>query len=100
MPIAILRLLLAQPYADQRRMEEIVRASDLDWTIVRLNRLLDGPATGGTRVSPALLPKPTGTTRADVATTLLDILLDETTYRAELNTAGPLKSRGVRPQPR
>ena len=30
-------------YADMRRMEELVRASDLEWTIVRPSGLFDAP---------------------------------------------------------
>lgn len=47
LPIALLRLVLADAYADVSKMEQIVSASDLDWTIVRLNRLTDQPAQGG-----------------------------------------------------
>src|SRR5690606_3410844 len=58
LPIALLRLLLATPYADVAAMERIVSSSDLDWTIVRLNRLTDGPATGDLQVSCGLLARP------------------------------------------
>jgi uncharacterized protein YbjT (DUF2867 family) len=44
LPIALLRLLFADAYADVSTMEQIVSACDLDWTIVRLNRLTDRPA--------------------------------------------------------
>ena len=35
--------------ADKTRQEELLRASDLDWTIVRPPQLTDGPATGSFR---------------------------------------------------
>jgi putative NADH-flavin reductase len=37
---------LKESYTDLVRMETIVKASSLDWTIVRPPRLSDGPATG------------------------------------------------------
>ncbi|MDI1429306.1 MULTISPECIES: NAD(P)-dependent oxidoreductase [Polyangium] len=37
-------------YADQRRAEERLRASDSDWTIVRPPRLLDGPKRGDYKI--------------------------------------------------
>jgi len=37
-------------YADNRRMEELIRASSLDWTIVRACWLFDSAAAGGYQV--------------------------------------------------
>lgn len=45
----ILQRVFRHPYADMARMEEVVRASDRDWTIVRPPRLLDGPGAGRPR---------------------------------------------------
>jgi putative NADH-flavin reductase len=42
----ILRRLLREPWADAARMETVIRASDLDWTLVRPPMLTDGPHTG------------------------------------------------------
>ncbi|MEV6630239.1 SDR family oxidoreductase [Actinoplanes sp. NPDC051470] len=55
-------------YADMRRMEDIVRATDLDWTFVRPTYLQDRPATGAYRVGDNEMP-PGGLriTRADLA---------------------------------
>lgn len=39
-------MLLRPAYADHVQQEEYVRASDLDWTIVRPSAFTDGPATG------------------------------------------------------
>lgn len=39
-------LLLRKAYTDHERQEEIVRASTLDWTILRPAAFTDGPATG------------------------------------------------------
>lgn len=47
-----LLLALFKPvYADMARMEELIRASDLDWTIIRPPRLTDKPATGRYRTA-------------------------------------------------
>ncbi len=76
----ILQRVLRHHYADLRRMEELVRASGLDWTIVRPPQLTDGPRTdryrraldrhlaGGRRVA-----------RADVATEILRAAADRDT---------------------
>jgi uncharacterized protein YbjT (DUF2867 family) len=71
--IWLLRRLLATPYADARDLEQAVSTSDLDWTIVRLTRLTDRPAAGSVVIRRELLATPRSLTRADVATTLLDI---------------------------
>ena len=52
--------------AEHRRVEEIVRASALDWTIVRPSALTNQPAKGY-EASLELLPRTFMTTRADVA---------------------------------
>jgi hypothetical protein len=85
----MLRLMLAEAYADLSKMEQTVSASDLDWTIVRLNRLIDQPAQGGVRTSRGLFDKPSGMTRADAAAALLDIIEDDTAVKTAINTAGP-----------
>ncbi|MET7461209.1 NAD(P)-binding oxidoreductase [Nonomuraea sp. NPDC005501] len=84
----LLRRLLATPYADAHALEQAVAASDLDWTIARLTRLTDGPAAGSGLVSHGLLAKPRALTRADVATTLLDIVHDPGLSRAAVNICG------------
>lgn len=42
----LVRAAFRKPYADLALMEEILRASDLDWTVVRPPRLNDKPLTG------------------------------------------------------
>ncbi|ROT32452.1 NAD(P)-dependent oxidoreductase [Micromonospora sp. HM5-17] len=88
LPMALLRRLLADAYADAAQMEQIVRSSDLDWTIVRLNRLLDGPARGKVEISQGLLPRPRALTRADVAATLLDTIESNRYARTAINVSG------------
>jgi putative NADH-flavin reductase len=42
----VARPLLAELYADMRRMEDIVRETSIDWTFVRPARIVDEPPTG------------------------------------------------------
>jgi uncharacterized protein YbjT (DUF2867 family) len=65
---AILPRILAGPFADVREMEAAIRASDLNWTLVRASRLVNQPATGRYRVR-ADYPPPGGRKicRGDVA---------------------------------
>lgn len=58
-------------YDDMQRMEEIVRSSGLEWTIVRPGGLFDAEALSGDhQVSPHRLPG-RSTSRADLAAVLL-----------------------------
>lgn len=64
----ILPRVLATPFADVRAMEAQVRQSELDWTLVRATRLVNGPLTGHYRVAPDFTPSGGGKiSRADVA---------------------------------
>jgi putative NADH-flavin reductase len=68
----ILQRVLRHSYADLARMEEIVRASDVDWTIVRPPQLTDGPRTGSyRRALDRHLPRGHRVARADLAAELL-----------------------------
>ncbi|WP_327110619.1 SDR family oxidoreductase [Nocardia sp. NBC_01730] len=76
-------LLLRQAYADHVEQEEYVRASDLDWTIVRPSAFTDGPRTGSyRRAFPAgeqgLALK---IARADIADFMVEQLSDPTYLR-------------------
>lgn len=86
--LALLKRLLAVPYADMRALEDVVSRSGLDWTIVRLNRLTDGPPTGRAELNPGQLTKPSALSRADAADILLDIV-EKGTYRKDaVNVSG------------
>ena len=65
---AILPRVFAKQFADTRGMEDVVRDSGLDWTLVRATRLVNRPGSGRYRVRPGF-PPPHGRTiaRADVA---------------------------------
>ncbi|TDC22800.1 SDR family oxidoreductase [Streptomyces sp. 8K308] len=72
-------------YEDARRLEEIVRATDLDWTIVRPSGLFDTTAVSDYRVAvePQRLPG-MFTARADLADLLLREVVDDTHVRAAI----------------
>jgi putative NADH-flavin reductase len=85
LPLILLRWMLADSYADAAKMEQIVSATELDWTIVRLTRLTDAPARGAVRISPDQLDRPRALTRADAAATLLDTVESRTYTRTAIN---------------
>ncbi|HEY6445693.1 MAG TPA: SDR family oxidoreductase [Acidobacteriaceae bacterium] len=66
---------LKKPFHSQRKMQEMVRVSDTEWTVVQPPRLLNRPGRGTWRVDGEALPA-NGTTiaRADVATFMLQQL--------------------------
>ncbi|GHE72850.1 NAD(P)-dependent oxidoreductase [Streptomyces capitiformicae] len=70
-------------YEDARRMEEIVQAADLDWTIVRPSGLFDATTVTDYRiaVAPQRLPG-MFTSRADLADVLLREAADDRHVRA------------------
>ncbi|MFE9745904.1 NAD(P)-dependent oxidoreductase [Saccharothrix saharensis] len=84
----ILRRVLRYPWGDMARMEDVVRASGLEWTIVRPPQLTDGPRTdayrtavgtnvrGGMRVS-----------RADLAALVVRCLADPGTVHQAISVA-------------
>ena len=84
----ILRRLLRHTWADMRRMEDVVRASDLDWTILRPPMLTDGKRTGAYRT--ALDRNVRGgirVSRADVADAILRCLADPALVHATVSIA-------------
>ncbi|ONI87889.1 hypothetical protein ALI144C_08105 [Actinosynnema sp. ALI-1.44] len=84
----VLHPLLKRPYADMRLMEEQVRASDLDWTLVGAARLTNGRCTGRYRVArDSKLRGCWSVSRADVAHYMLTRLTDATTYRSAVEIA-------------
>lgn len=68
-------------YQDMLQVSQVVRASDLDWTIVRVPRLVNGPPKGNVRVTWVGKGfKPT-LTRADMAEFMLEQVTDRTYLR-------------------
>ena len=77
-------------YADMRRMEEIVMASNLDWTIVRPAQLVDGAMVSQYRVEEKyMIPGNTKTARIDLA----DFMLKEATHPKYLHKAVAVATR-------
>lgn len=84
----LLKAFLRERYADLARMEDVIQASGLDWTIVRPVYLVDGPLTrtyrtaygqnvrGGLRIS-----------RADVAHLMLRVLDQPHTIKEVIGVA-------------
>ena len=75
------RLFLKNVFADFVAMEEIVRDSGLDWTIVRPSRLTDKPLTGRYRTRRDLnVHRNFTVSRADVAHLILAVSEDHDSY--------------------
>jgi uncharacterized protein YbjT (DUF2867 family) len=78
----IFPLLLRNVYADKDRQEAIVRASDLDWVLVRPVILSDKPAKGSVRAQTDLSNIHGGSiARADVAAFVVQQLTDDAWLR-------------------
>jgi putative NADH-flavin reductase len=84
----VLQRVLARPFADLRIMEAEIRASDLDWTIVRAARLTNGPPTGTYRTG---IGRHAGhglsVSRADLAGYLLSCASDGCAVRSTVDIA-------------
>lgn len=74
----LLKLMARNVLADMSKAVEMVRSSDLDWTVVRLPMLTDDPKTGKVKV--AYVGKGMGAriARADIASFLIDQVNDKT----------------------
>lgn len=79
------RAMLGRPYADKDRQEDVIMASDLDWTIVRPVILRNGPKTGKLQVLRDPDTWRNGlVSRADVASYLVDAVQDNLDIRADV----------------
>lgn len=74
----LLKLVSRHVYEDMKRTVETVRASDVDWTVVRVPMLTDDPAKGDVKVGYVGKGMGPRITRADMAHFMLDQLEDET----------------------
>ena len=84
----VLRRVLEHPWADMARMERVVRASGLEWTIVRPPRLTDGPRTDAFRTAVDTNVRGGMTvSRADVAALVLRCLVDPGTVGRAISLA-------------
>lgn len=84
----IVRAIFKATYADVARMEDEVRASDLDWTIMRPPRLTNRPRTDHYRVAfNRNLPRGRFISRADLASAMLKELGDPASSHAAVTVA-------------
>jgi putative NADH-flavin reductase len=84
----ILWLILKNMYTDLELMENLVKASDLDWTILRPPTLTNGPRTGRYHVAVNQhLAHSFSISRADVADYMLKHLVDRDTYQGLVEIA-------------
>ncbi|WP_035858707.1 NAD(P)-dependent oxidoreductase [Cryptosporangium arvum] len=70
----LVRLFLRQNFVDTENMEQVIRTSGLDWTIVRPPRLTDKPHTGRYRTGYDGVRGGYTVARADVADCLLSLI--------------------------
>ena len=78
---ALLKVAAGNVYEDMRRTVELVRASDLDWTVVRVPMLTDDAPTGLIKVGYVGKGMGARITRADLADFMLRQLGDKTYLR-------------------
>ena len=82
------KLALRNQYQDLATMEDVVRGSQLDWTVVRPPRLTDKPRTGRYRTANGHnLRRGFLISRADVADLMLRVIDDPTSIRQVLGIA-------------
>jgi putative NADH-flavin reductase len=75
--LGLLGLLAPGALRDAQGGVEVIRASGLDWTVVRAPKLSDSPATGRVRVGTLRLGPRQSISRADVAAFMLAQLDDD-----------------------
>jgi putative NADH-flavin reductase len=83
----ILNRLLRESFADFRAAEELLRASDVDWTVIRPSRLTDRPTRRYRARRNASLWFGIKTSRAATAAAVLDALEDRSTVGAAITVA-------------
>jgi len=81
----ILQKLFKYSYADMLLMEGILHGSNLNWTVIRPPRLLNGDRTGKYRTSiNEFIPNMSSLNRADLADYIIHHLDDEKTYKSKV----------------
>jgi putative NADH-flavin reductase len=79
----IIQKLLANMYADLRKMERLIKETDMDWTIVRPPRLTDSTLTGNYRMAVnRFLKNGFKISRADTAHFILSHIQSEDMFRS------------------
>jgi nucleoside-diphosphate-sugar epimerase len=79
--VGVIRRLAHAAYEDIVSTAEVVRASDRDWTVVRVSMLSDGPKTGPVKAGPVNRRMGMRLTRADLAEFMLKQVEDMTYLR-------------------
>ncbi len=74
----LLKMMAKNVLADMSQVVEMTRASDLDWTVVRLPMLTDDPKTGNVKVGYVGKGMGSRISRADIAEFMLSQLTDQT----------------------
>lgn len=99
--MSALRRIFATPYADTAAADSIVAASDLAWTIVRLNRLTNQSSTGHIGVTEYELDHPSSLARPDVGVLLVDLIESNRHAGRAVNAQrAPRTDKSVARQPR
>ena len=81
----IVQKILRHMYDDLRIMENIIKETDTDWTIMRPPRLIDKPTTGEYRFAiNSFLKNCLSISRADVAHFMINNITNEATYKATI----------------
>ncbi len=84
----IARVAFRENYADLAMMEDIIRDSDLDWTVVRPPKLTDKPLTGTYRTASGQnIRGGWSVPRADVAHLMLRVLEQPETIKQVIGVA-------------
>lgn len=87
--VKLVKWIFRNPYADLAAMEQAMVSSHLNWTIVRATQLTNGPATGHIRrVQGDFAVGPYTISRADLATTLLDVAESTDTAQVAIEVSG------------
>jgi uncharacterized protein YbjT (DUF2867 family) len=87
--LPLVSYLLRGIYADLAVMEQEIKRSPLEWTIVRPPRLFDRPLTGNYKMAiGGNVPRGKSLARAEVAHAMLAVLRDPRTIRQAVGVAG------------
>jgi len=85
----LVRRIFAKAFADQSAADEVIEASEVDWTIARATRLVDKPSSRPARVSPDLFQTgPYSISRQAWATVLVNLAEHGTHRRQIVNVTG------------
>ncbi|MGI8411942.1 MAG: NAD(P)-dependent oxidoreductase [Solirubrobacteraceae bacterium] len=86
---SLVRRIFKATFADQLAADEIIKASGLDWTLLRATRLTNGSAKHAPRLSTDLFTSgPYSLSRTAYATALLDLAEDHAHSREIVNITG------------